>query len=70
MEAGVPETGRRLERMPVVVRRGRRDLGSVRGAPGSWGTGVNRTEGGMKKRGYLGVIGVLVVARYFDRDRL
>ena len=36
VEAGVPEMGRRLERMPVVVRRGGRDPGSETVREGSW----------------------------------
>jgi len=37
VEVGVPEMGRRLERMPVVVRR--RSRGSDLGSVGSWKTG-------------------------------
>lgn len=42
VEAGVPETGRRLEMMPVVVRRRGADVGST--SEGSWGN-VELTKG-------------------------
>lgn len=64
VEAGVPVMGRRLEMMPVVVRR----RGSVH-EEGSWWMTVSTGARAAMKIEYLGVID-LVVTRYSDLDRL